>query len=59
MMMTMAILFLVLPLTKSFRKNKVLEDAVMPNDEDIDNEVITDDYDSLASVIDPSKTKFW
>ena len=32
---------------------------VMPNDDNIKDEIIIDDDDSLASAIDPSKTKFW
>ena len=30
-----------------------MEDAVVPNDEDINDEIIIDDYDTLASEIDP------
>ena len=34
-----------------------MEDAVVPNDEDIENEIIVDDYDSLALEIDPLQNK--
>ena len=39
--------------------NKILEDSVMPNDKDIDDEIIIDDADSLISATDPNpKNKF-
>ena len=52
----MEILFLSLHLITPYRK-KGVEDAVMPNNEDINDEVLIDDGDNLASYIDPSKTK--
>ena len=35
-----------------------MEDAVLKNDEDINNEIIIDDNYILASEIEPYKTKF-
>ena len=49
----MAIIFLVLPL------NKLVEDEEMPNHEDIKNEIIFDDDDSLALDIYPLQKTFW
>ena len=55
----MVIMFLALQFTMPSRK-KGLEDSVIPNDEDINYEIIIfGDDESLASDIDPSKTKFW
>ena len=34
-------------------ENKGLKDAVVPNDEDINDELIIDEYESLASNIEP------
>ena len=36
------------PVEDSLPNNKLLEDAVMPNDEDINDEIIIDDDSSLA-----------
>ena len=49
----MAIIFLALPL------KKVVEDEEMLNDEDIKNEKIIDDDNSLASDIYPLQKTFW
>ena len=55
MTMLMAIIFLALQLTIPYWKKKVVEDAVMSNYEDINDEIIIDDYDNLDSYIDPQK----
>ena len=51
------------PVDNALLDNELVEDAVVPNDEDINYEIIIDDDDSLASDIDPppppKKTKFW
>ena len=45
------------PVDDVLPENKGVEDAVMKNYEYIKNEIIIDDNDSLASYIEPPKTK--
>ena len=48
------------PVDDALPDKKGLEDSLIPNDEDINYEIIIfGDDESLASDIDPSKTKFW
>ena len=49
----------VTPVYNALPENEGGEDEVVPNDEDINDKIIFDDYDSLASAIDPSDTKLW
>ena len=41
------------PIFVALPETEVVEDTAMPNNEDIYNEIIVDDDDSLASAIDP------
>ena len=50
-MMTMKIIFIALPLTMPFQTTKEWN-AVMPNDEYINNEIIINNYESLDLSID-------
>ena len=43
----------VTPVYNALLDNKGVEDAVVPNDEDINDKIIIDDNDSLASDIEP------
>ena len=48
------------PVDDALPDKKGLEDSLIPNDEDINYDIIIfGDDDSLAWDIDPSKTKFW
>ena len=43
------------PVDNFLPKNEWVEDAAVPNDEDINDEIIIDYHDSIASYIDPLK----
>ena len=45
------------PVDNVLLDNKVVEDAVVPNYEDINDDIIIDDDDSLTSDIDPPKNE--